>query len=99
MITILVVYSDRTLKKSEIAKAKKYAFNTDAPLKVGDMIKSNSYNNAMQVVRLLDKCFKFYNGTTGKLSNEFDSTNQWEIRELIIREENDDVIYGQIIKD
>ena len=97
MKTVVVVFTDRPLKQSEIGRLKKYSFNTESSLKVDDVIMSNSYNNAMQVVKVLDKAYKYYNSSTGELSDEFNSTNQWEIKELVIREEKSNVVYGQII--
>ena len=98
MRTILVVYTDNLLSKNEIAKAKKYSFNTESNLKEGDMVKSSTYSTAMQVVKVLDKSYKFYNSSTGEMSDEFNSTAQWEIKTLVIREDNADVVYGSVIK-
>ena len=98
--TVIVVYTNRKLKKAEIGKAKKYAFNSSFDLKEGDMINSPSYETNMQVVKVLDKPHKYYNASTGELSEAYSSTSQWEIRDLIIREETEEeVIYGTLIKD
>lgn len=98
MKTILVVYTNKLLSKSEIARAKKYSFNTSADLKEGDMFSSPSYDTNMQVVKVLDNAYKYYNASTGELSDTFNSTAQWEIRTLVIREDEEEVIYGNIIK-
>jgi hypothetical protein len=98
MKTILVVYTNKLLSKSEIAKVKKYSFNTSTDLKEGDMFSSPSYDTNMQVVKVLDKDFKYYNANTGELSDTFNSTAQWEIKILVIREEEDEVTYGNLIK-
>jgi hypothetical protein len=98
MKTILVVYTNKLLSKSEIAKAKKYSFNTSTELKEGDMFSSPSYFTYLQVVKVLDKDFKYYNASTGELSDTFNSTAQWEIRTLVIREDEEEVIYGSLIK-
>ena len=45
--TIIIVYTNRKLKKAEIGKAKKYAFNSSFDLKEGDMINSPSYETNM----------------------------------------------------
>lgn len=96
MKTVLVIYTNKKLtSKAEIGRNKRYAFNTKDQLSVGDMIESSSYNTKMQVVKVLDECYKYYNGTTGKLSQKFSSTNQWEIRNLAIREDEDDTIYAK----
>ena len=98
--TIIIVYTNRKLKKAEIGKAKKYAFNSSFDLKEGDMINSPSYETNMQVVKVLDKSHKYYNASTGELSDSYSATSQWEIRDLIIREETEEeIIYGTLIKD
>jgi len=97
MKTILVVYTDKFLSKAEIAKTKKYSFNSTTELKEGDMFSSPSYATKMQVVKVLDKNYKYYNASTGELSDTFNSTSQWEIRTLVIREEDDEVIYGTLL--
>ena len=64
------------------------------------MINSPSYETNMQVVKVLDKSHKYYNASTGELSDAYSATSQWEIRDLIIREETEEeVIYGTLIKD
>jgi len=97
MKTILVVYTDKFLSKTEIAKTKKYSFNTSAELKEGDMFSSPSYATKMQVVKILQNSYKYYNASTGELSDTFNSTSQWEIRTLVIREEEEEVIYGTLL--
>ena len=39
--TIIIVYTNRKLKKAEIGKAKKYAFNSSFDLKEEDMQEKN----------------------------------------------------------
>ena len=100
MKTILVIYTNaKSVKRSEIAQYKKYSFNTEADLEVGDIIKSPQYNTNMMVVKILPRVYKYYNRSTGKLSNTFNSTNQWEIRPLVLREEDEMTVYGSLIKD
>ena len=98
MKTILVVYTNRLLSKSEIAKTKKYSFNTSADLKEEATFSSPSYDTKMQVVKILESSYKYYNASTGELSDTFNSTSQWEIRILVIREEDEEIIYGHLIK-
>jgi hypothetical protein len=76
---------------------KKYAFNTSDEVVVNNTITSTKYNTAMQVVRVLDNAYKYYNPSTGELSNEYTSTMQWEIKTLAIREEDDSIVYGKIV--
>lgn len=99
MKTIVVVYSNtEKLSKAEIGKMKKYSFNTDADIKVGDLLDSPTYTTKMLVVKVLNKQYKYYNTSTGKLSNSYNSTSQWEIRTLVIREDDNEVIYACKIK-
>jgi hypothetical protein len=98
MKTILVVYTNRQMSKKEIAGAKKYAFNTDSDLEVGEIISSQEYTTPMMVVKVLDESYQYFNFATGELTNEFNSTSQWEIRTLIIREDEEMAIYAKRIQ-
>lgn len=95
--TIAVVYTATGLAADQIRKAKKYSFNTKEEVKVGDFIKSPSYTTPMLVVRVAGESFKYYNSVTGDLSNTWNSTAQEDIKELVIREESSEVVYGTII--
>lgn len=98
--TILVIYTNSKIKKeSDIRKAKKYAFNTSSNLNEKDLIDSKDYNSYMQVVKVLDKSYKYYNASNGDLSDEFTSTSQWTIKNLEIREDLEDIVYGSIVKE
>lgn len=97
MKTILVVYSNTPVSKAEAGRMKKYSFNTSAEVKVGDTIESPEYTTKLQVVKVLDQAFKYFNSSTGELSNEFKASTQWEIRELVIREDRDEVVYGKLV--
>ena len=98
MKTILVVYTDkRNLTKSEISKLKRYSFNSDSEIKEGDVISSAQYNTPMLVVKVLHEAFKYYNPNTGEMSNTFNSTVQWEIKKLVIRAEEQEIVYAKII--
>jgi len=93
MKTILVVYTD--VKNREAYRKKRYAFNTNSDVIVGDFIDSNDYDTNMLVVRVLDNTYKYYNGSTGELSDNFNSTQQWEIRQLVVADEvNDNIVYA-----
>lgn len=98
MKTILVIYTNTVITTAkDLRSKKKYSFNTESSVKVGDLIQSQSYGTNMQIVKVLDKLFKYYNSNTGELSDEFTSTMQNESAILVIRENNDDVVYGSII--
>ncbi len=83
MKTILVVYTD--IKLADTDKMKRYAFNTEDGLEVNDVIKSPSYSTNMQVVKVLEEEYKYYNAQTGELSNNYTSTLQFLIRDLVIQ--------------
>lgn len=99
MKTVLVVFTKKKLESdSEISRIKRYSYNTEADLKEGDLISSKSYDSYLQVVKVLDKPYLYYNSTTGELSNEFNSANQWKIKTLVINQVNDDnIIYGRLL--
>lgn len=83
MKTILVIYTHEKLNKKESQTLKKYAFNTTEKLAVGDMFESEDYVTPMQVVKVMDKTYRYYNTYTGELSNKkIASTKQFEIRLL-----------------
>lgn len=99
MKTIIVIYTNTKITaKAELARYKKYSFNTSNDLKVGDLIKTNTYTTNMQVVKVLDCKYEYFNGATGELSDSYTSTNQWEIRDLIIRDDSETAVYGSIIE-
>lgn len=75
MNTIIVVF-EGTCKK-------KYAYNTESKVAVGDILVSPDYSNSkMTVVDVLDKSYKYLNPDTGELSNEMTSLNQNFIKTL-----------------
>ena len=101
MKTILVIYTfSKVTKKKELRTYKQYAFNTDSDIKVGEMLNSDSYpDKSMQVTKVLDKSFTFYNASTGELSNEFTSTSQHEIANLEIRNDEENTIYATRVEE
>ena len=97
MKTVLVIYLNGKTpltNRKEIATAKKYCFNIEEEVEEGDLIDSPEYSGRMQIVKVLDTKYKYYNNVTGKISSRFNSTTQWEIRQLKLQELNDNVIYG-----
>ena len=98
MKTIIVIYTNNRINSSKEVNSKpKYSFNTNSDLKVGDIIKSSQYSSNMQVVSVLDKCYKYVNCKTGDLSMDCNSTNCFAIRELVIRDEEENKIYGTLV--
>ena len=88
MKTFLCVYSSTAgLKEEEIIRRKKYSFNTDYPVKVGDVLRSPSYDSYLIVARVLDFPAKYYNIATGELSMDFTSSFQYDIREVEVVDE------------
>lgn len=101
MKTIFCIYSEKAVTITDISKFKKYSFNCeveDNGLKVGDRITTNAYNTPLQVVEILPTSFRYVNIATGELSDILNSTNQFEIRPLILRTDMPNVVYGQIIE-
>lgn len=99
MKTIIVVYTNKeSLSDKEIRMARKYAFNTESDVSVGDRIESSDYNTNILVVRILKRSYKYYNQNTGRLSiytNKYMSTAQNEIVKIVISESKDEnVVYG-----
>ena len=94
MKTIFVIYSYDTDKSLEDLKSKKrYVFRTNDDLQVGDIVKSDNYDANMVVVEVLNKDFLYFNKSTGELSNELGSTQQYPIRTLqIVDKSSADVI-------
>ncbi len=97
MRTILVTYEN---SKPIIGSSyiKRYAFNTDANVQEGDLIKSSKYDNKMKVEVIMDKQYTYFNVLNGDLSDEHNNSYQHPIRELRIGEEDKDIIYGIIVK-
>lgn len=90
MKTILVIYTHNKIKN--VGYQKRYAFVTESDVSVGDMIESPEYTTPMQVVKVLKTPYKYFNKETGKLSNSFNNSNQFETRELDIRDKKSNVI-------
>lgn len=98
--TIIIVYTNIKLNKKVIEKVDKYAFNSSFDLKEGDTIINLSGERNIQVVKVLDKCYKYYNRLTGELSDSYNSTAQCEIKDLIVREPTkEETNYGVLLKD
>jgi len=90
MKTILVVYSN--LKVSDDSKLKRYAFNSESDVEVGDRLNSRSYDTNLVVVKVLEEAYKYYNSNTGVLSNTFNSTKMYDIKKLEVVDAYDDTV-------
>ena len=99
MKTILVVYTCEKLSKRDTQTMKRYSFNTKADVKIGDLVETKQYDTPLQVVEILDACYKYVDVNSGELSNKRKpSTKQFEIRELIINTSADSAIVGSLVK-
>lgn len=98
--TILVVYANRALSHKAALALKKYAFNTDdSTIAVGDRFKAVDYSDAMQVVEVLEESFRYVNTKTGDLSNRRTSTNQFELRRIVLQDHCDNTVYATRVND
>ena len=86
MNTIIVTF--------EGACKKKYAYNTDSKVAVGDVLTSPDYSNSkMTVIDVLDESYKYVNPDTGELSNKMTSLNQNLIRTLkVVADKTDSTV-------
>ncbi len=99
MNAIIVIYTNEKVLTDKLkGSSKHYSFNTESDLKVGDIIKSPSYTTNMMIIKVFDEAFTYLNNVTGELSNNYNSVNQREIRTLVIREDEKEVIYGSLVK-
>lgn len=95
MKTIFVVYTDEKNFNVKACKVKKYAFNTENDVKVGDILKSSTYDTNMVVTDVLDKAYKYYNNTTGELSDVLNSTALRSIKTMDITDKAVDVVIAR----
>ena len=85
MNTIIVTF-EGTCKK-------KYAYNTDSKVAIGDVLTSSEYTNKMTVIDVLDESYKYVNPDTGELSNKMTSLNQNLIRTLkVVADKTDSTV-------
>ena len=96
MNTILVVFSNENLSLEQInnRKMQKYCFRTESTITVGDILKSKFYSSNLIVTDEIGKEYKYYNSQTGEMSDSITSTKCYPIKELILREENEEAIYA-----
>ena len=92
--TIFVVYTN-SVAAGVITNRnlKRYAFNTDSEVKVGDVVVSKDYGTRMVVVKILEKSYKYYDRVTGTSSNEITSTGMYEIKDIkVVDDVNNEVV-------
>lgn len=70
---------------------KKYAYNTESKVAIGDILISPDYSNSkMIVIDVLDESYKYVNPDTGELSNKMTSLSQNLIRTLKVVADKED---------
>jgi len=85
MKTIFVVYTNSDNVDAKCTTLKKYVFNTQSKVKVGDKLISPSYSTPMVVTDILeDDLFTYYCKSTGELSYVLTSTEFRTIKTLKI---------------
>ena len=101
MKTILVVYITEKLTVEQInnRKLQKYCFRTNSDIEVGDILKSGNYTTNMVVTDVIDTDYKYYNKQTGEMRNEINSTNCYPIKTLVIRDDDETVVYAKKMED
>jgi len=100
MKVIFVVFTKEniTVAQANGRKMKKYCFRTDDTVEVGEKLASRLYLDNMLVTDILDKDYKYYNSTTGSLSDIPDSTLCYPIKTLCIKEEDTSTIYAHKVE-
>ena len=96
MKTILVVYTNERLSVEQInnRKMQKYCFRTESEVTVGDVLKSKNYNTNMVVTDVVDADYKYYNMQNGEMTNSINSTKCYPIKTMVLREEDENVVYA-----
>lgn len=97
MKTIFVIYLNEYNTDFNMCKIKRYAFNCEEDVKIGDIVRSSVYSSDMKVVEVLKETYKYYNNTNGDLSNEIKSTAMRRIKTLKITEGDEDVVYAKFV--
>ena len=101
MKTILVVYTNERLSVEQInnRKMQKYCFRTESEVKVGDTLKSKNYSTNMVVTDVVDADYKYYNASNGEMANTINSTKCYPIKTMVLREEDENVVYASQVKE
>ena len=97
MKTIIVIFTRGKLSEDKYPE-KRYCFVTKSEVKEGDMIQASAYDSPMQVIKVLDINYKYYNKVTGEMSDLYNSTLCFPIKELsVVRSEDKGIIHGVIL--
>lgn len=78
---------------------KKYSFNTNSEVNVGDVLETNAYDAKLTVIEVLDRAFNYVNLVTGDLTDEITGTNCFKIKLIkVIEADETDVIVARRIE-
>ena len=69
---------------------KKYAYNTDSKVAIGDILIFPMSMSRATVIDVLDESYKYVNSDTGELSNKMTSLNQSLIKNLKVAADKTD---------
>lgn len=99
MKTILGVYTNTVLTTKQISdrRLKKHCFRTEDAFVEGDMIETKTYTSKLQVTDIIDADYKYYNVVTGEMRNDINSTNCYPIKKLVLREDDEPIVYGRLV--
>lgn len=102
MKTFDVLFVDEPVVDLKVALAmKKYCFNSEDDIKVGDIIKCPAYKRNLQVIEELPKSYLYFNFVSGILKNKIDHPKDAAIKELKLGPAPDIaaafVVYGERI--
>lgn len=89
MKTILAIFSNSRITEIDPNKFNFYSFNTEADLKVGDRIRTSTYNKPIQVVEIKESTSEFY--------LTLPNGEKIKTKELVIVD-NPDIVFGKIIE-
>lgn len=99
MKTIVIIFSNSEKSFSKHYDVKRYVYKTREDIKEGDVLTSQDYKNSfLHVEKVVEGDFKYFNRATGDLTNDYNSTNLFEIKELREREEESNIVYFSKIK-
>jgi len=100
MKTIIIAFVHKRTSDAapvNLSTRKKYAYNTEAAIIPGDIIKSPNYEDSMFVMYVLPKKYSFFNNINGKLSCSITSLYDREIRPLVLKAGAENSITGHIV--
>lgn len=89
MKTIKVIFADKNTDEfKSIEDSRKYAFNTNLDLKIGDIVVGYNYNTSMKVVEILDDIYTYCNFQGDLFKEDEDNKNLPQIISLLVKSVN-----------